>query len=120
MTTSKIRIYSLLHALAVVGYVVAIGYFINFISSLQTNFNGPWAIVPFLLLLTFSVAFMGVAIFGRPVYLFVSGYKKESIQFALYTIAFVFILTVLVFSAMALFRPLTSNAITSTSTSTDR
>ncbi|KPJ85851.1 hypothetical protein AMJ57_01580 [Parcubacteria bacterium SG8_24] len=49
--------------------------------------------VALLLLLVFSVAVVGVLIFGRPVWLYLQGAKKESVRLLLLTLAFLFVIT---------------------------
>lgn len=46
-----------------------------------------------LLLLVLSVAVMGVLIFGKPLMLYLDGAKKEGVKLLLYTIGFLFIMT---------------------------
>lgn len=105
MSKSKIIVHSLAHAAGVLLYIVAIYFFIN---AMQTWF-GPgdpsWAPIAFLLLLVFSAATMAVLIFGRPVYLFLSGAKKEGIHFLSYTLGWIFLIFIIFIACMWKFSP---------------
>ncbi|NIM46902.1 MAG: hypothetical protein GTN40_01955 [Candidatus Aenigmarchaeota archaeon] len=50
--------------------------------------------VAFLLLFTLSAAVVGGLVLGKPIYLFLSGQKKESLKTALYTVGWLFIITI--------------------------
>lgn len=98
MPKSKIVLFSLLHALGVVVYIVGIRYAIELSSNLFTGSAEFSGFILVLLLLVFSVAVMAVLVFGRPVYLFLNGMKSEAIKFLLYTLGWMFVLLVIVFS----------------------
>jgi len=98
MSKSKIIFYSLLHALGVLAYIVAIGLFIQALNTILPGPDGFGTIIPVLLLLVFSAAVMAILVFGRPVYLFLNGMKTESIYFLGYTMIWLLIIIIVVFS----------------------
>lgn len=88
---------SLLYALGVVVYI-------SFVAIIL--FNGPsffgremqiFGSIAFLLLFVLSAAIMGLLIFGRPIYLFLHNYRKESITLLLYIIGELVLVTLIVF-----------------------
>ena len=98
MVKSKIVLHSLGHALLVLGYISLVAFFIN---SLQGRFPAQdqlWMPISILLLIVFSVAVMAVLVFGRPVLLFLNGDKREAIHFFAYTLGWIFLLLIIVFS----------------------
>lgn len=56
------------------------------------NVTGP---ISFLLLFVLSATITGSLVLGRPVLMYLDGQKKEAIQLVLYTIGWLFLLTVL-------------------------
>ncbi len=66
----------------------------------MTNFSGPFFV---LLLLTFSVALMGVLVFGKPVKLYLDGDKKEAVKFLLATLGWLLLILILVGIALIIF-----------------
>ena len=58
----------------------------------------------FLLLFVLSAAVVGSLIFGRAFYYFFSGKQKESVQIAVYSIGWLFLLTVLVLSVLVIIK----------------
>ena len=102
MEKSKIIIYSAIHALGVLAYIFAVVYILQNVETLFSGLPDMFAAVPMLLLLVFSVALMGVLVFGRPVYLFMNGSKRQAIEFLIYTLGWIFIILILVFGLIAL------------------
>ena len=105
MQKSKIIVYSLIHALAVLGYIIGIGYGIEKGSEIFMYVGEFGGFVPMLMLFVFSAAVMAILVFGRPVYLFIGGLKREGIEFLVYTMGWILILIILCFSYMALSQP---------------
>jgi len=87
---------SLLHALAVIAYIVIVVFIINSMGPVfEDQSDDFWTPVLFLMLFVVSAAITGTLVLGRPAYLYFNDQKKESIQFLVYTICwlFVFMLT---------------------------
>jgi hypothetical protein len=96
------KLKSLLHALAVLVYVVLVALLMNNGEKLFGNMNGLWGPVAFLLLFTVSAAVTGLLVLGRPIYLFLNGNKKEALQFLFYTLGWLVIITLVVFIGLLL------------------
>lgn len=107
MTKSKIVLYSLGHAAAVLGYIILVVFLITnlekYFADTPDTFMAP---ISMLLLLVLSVSVMAVLIFGRPAYLFLNNAKKEAYYFLGYTMGwlllFVIIAFIVVFSVTSL------------------
>jgi membrane protease YdiL (CAAX protease family) len=103
MQKSKIIGYSFLHALGIAAYIIGVVSLLR----LATSFNFGQQneiLVPILMLLmlVFSVGVMAIAVFGRPVYLFVGGFRREALEFLIYTLFWVFVILTLVASIILL------------------
>lgn len=104
MSNSKLTLQGFLFSLGVVAYVFLVVLVMKNGDTLfgaTNNLLGPMAI---LLLFTVSAAITGSLVFGRPIYLFLNGLKKEAVTLALYTIGFLFLETILVLFGLALFK----------------
>lgn len=102
MKNSKLIFISLLNALGTAVYIVAVSFIIRNgekIFGKMENFLGP---VAFLLLFVLSAAVTGALILGRPVILYFEDKKNEAIKLFLYTIVWLFIITLAVL-AMQIF-----------------
>lgn len=81
MTKNKMLGFSLAHAVGAMAYISAVAWFFTNMEKLlgadgkPDNIGAPIAILS---LLVFSVAVMGVLIFGRPVMLYLDNQKKAS------------------------------------------
>jgi len=105
MERSKIIVYSLIHALCILAYVLVLASFVDYAESLFLAMPSPLQTLPFLLILVFSAAINGLLVFGRPLHLYFSGFKKEGIQFLLYTLGFLLIIIVLMFAWFTMSNP---------------
>jgi len=95
---------------ALLGVVSTIVY-IGLVATLMVNgdklfgqmdgFLGP---MMFLMLFVLSALIVGLSLLGRPIYLFMTGMKKESLLVLGYTVLLFFILTVLGFGIFAISR----------------
>ncbi len=95
MNKSKLIKYSLINSLAVTVYVAIVGSLMYY--GPQRFIPTPTVLVPitFLLLFVLSAAVVGLLIFARPVLLYFTGQKKESISLVLYTIGCLAIITII-------------------------
>jgi hypothetical protein len=86
-------------------YVFGISQFLNYAGKI---FDGPGneylAPFGFLLLLSLSVAVMGSLIFGQAVILFLDNKKSESIKAAMYSVGWLFVITLAVFAALIIIK----------------
>ena len=98
MNKQKIILYALINALGTVIYVTLVANFMFFLENShrlqEDTVLGP---IAFLLLLVLSVAATGMLVFGRPVYWYLDGFKKASVELIVYTLGFLLLFTVLIF-----------------------
>jgi len=102
MNKKQIILNSLLHALAVVAYVVIIAFIMNAGNELFSSANQIHTSIGILLLFTVSAAITGLLVFGRPVYLFLNGQKPEAVKFLFFTLGWLFCMTIIFLSTLAL------------------
>ncbi len=92
---------SLIHSLAVVAYVSLVGLLMNngeaLFGDIDSAFLGP---VAMLLLFCVSAAVVGLLVFGRPIYLFLTGLRREGIVFMFYTIGWLAIELITLLSSL--------------------
>ncbi len=101
MKPSKLALHSLLHALGVAVYsmlVASLMFNAESIFGKMNNFFGPATI---LMLFVLSAAIVGLLIFGRPVYMYLEGQKKDAVLFVMYTVCWLTIFTVAALSIIA-------------------
>ena len=95
--SSKLCWQSLAHSLGVFVYIVIVALIMSNGDKLfgkMTNFWGP---IAFLLLFVFSALVTSSLVLGRPVYLYFDGKKEEAVKLFLYTIGWLFGITLVVF-----------------------
>ncbi|MDO8602105.1 MAG: hypothetical protein Q7R62_03205 [bacterium] len=99
---NKTILHSLGHAVLVFLYVSGVVWII---SHGEAIFGGEpesvWVPIMMLMLLVLSVAVMGALVLGRPILLYLSGAKSEALRFFVYTLAWIFVIMLVVFA----FRP---------------
>jgi hypothetical protein len=86
MSTKKLCLLSLIHALLASLYIFLVSLLLQNGETIFESEKNLFIPVFMLSLLTFSVAFMGVLIFGRPIKLYLDNHKKESINFLIATL----------------------------------
>lgn len=59
--------------------------------------------VAMLLLFVFSASITSLLFFGRPILLYLAGFKKEGVRLVFYTLGFLFAITACVFLVLLLF-----------------
>ncbi len=83
---------------------IYIGLIANLMSYAEKNFSGPdtsLSAMAFLLTFVISAAIMALLIFGRPVTWYLDNHKKQAVQLAAYTIAFLIIIAVIIFVVLS-------------------
>ncbi|MDD4333153.1 MAG: hypothetical protein PHT51_03505 [Patescibacteria group bacterium] len=93
MSNSKLVKFGLLHSTLALAYIFLIALFFNNAQKMFGDGKNFFIPIFMLLLLVLSVAVMGVLIFGKPLMLYLDGAKKEGVKLLLYTIGFLFIMT---------------------------
>lgn len=98
MTKNQMFGYSLGHAAGAMLYISAIAWLLSNAKNLFGEAEAViWVPIAMLSLLTFSVAVMGVLIFGRPVMLYLNSQKKEAMNFLFHTLGWLLVGVFLVF-----------------------
>lgn len=92
-----LNLQSFLHSLGVVFYIIIVAFLMINGNSWFGNMNHVLGPIAFLMLFTLSAAIVGLLVFGRPVYLFLNGQKKEALSFMFHTIAFLFVEAIIIF-----------------------
>lgn len=87
MQSKHIVAHSFFHALSVGAYVFIIVQIITGIGQIGPEDAGIIAPITFLMLLVLSVAVVGMLIFGRPLFMYLDGQKREGVSMAIATIA---------------------------------
>jgi hypothetical protein len=93
---------SALSAFGVFLYVTVISMFLWNIDNIFSGVDSFLAPMIMLLLLVISVTVVGLLIFGRPVYMFLNGSKRQAVTLIFYTVVWLFAITaasLIVFSA---------------------
>lgn len=104
MNNFKLLYQSFLFSIGVIAYIALVSIVMQNAVALFGKMQDIWGPVAFLMLFVVSAAICGLLVFGRPVYLFLNGQKREGVKLALYTIGFLFIETVIVLAVLALAR----------------
>ena len=94
---------SAINSLGVVVYVAVVSWLMingdKIFGSMQgNNLFGPML---FLMLFVVSATIVGLLVLGRPAYLFLNGDKKQAVTLLLYTVGWLFAITVLGFLSFA-------------------
>ena len=97
MDNKKIIQWSFVNSVGVVIYVALVATIMQNgekIFGEMKNFAGP---IAFLLLFVFSALVTGLLVLGRPVYLFLDGFKKEAVKMLIYTVGWMFAVMLSIF-----------------------
>ncbi len=103
MKKSKIFLYAFLDAFGIFAYIAVVSLVMNNAEKLFGPASQFWAAVAMLLLFVFSASATGLLFFGRPVYLYLQGFKKEGIKLIFYTLGILCLFVLSVFLYLALF-----------------
>ncbi|MFH1509442.1 MAG: hypothetical protein ABIE68_04725 [bacterium] len=101
MTIQKITGQSLLHALGVALYIFLIAQIMFSMESVMGKIDDSWGFMIMVMIFTVSAAITGSLVVFRPVYLYMEGQKKEGVQFLLYTIGWLFLITLITLIILA-------------------
>ncbi len=85
-------------ALSVAAYTLVIALIFIIMEDYQPNLDNEFIAFPFfLILLVFSVAYCGVAIFGLPAYLIIQGDKELGLKILFSTLGWIMIFMIIFF-----------------------
>lgn len=104
MDNKKLIKYAFLHSLGALAYVTAVATIMQNGAKIfgeKDNFFSP---VAFLLLFVLSASVVGALVLGRPILLYLDGFKKEAVKLFGYTVSWLFGITVAVFAILLLLR----------------
>ncbi len=104
MKTSKLLLAALLNSLGASVYIAAVVLLMINAQKFFGPANNFLGSVVILLLFVLSATVVGLLILGRPAYLYFNDLKKEGIVLLLYTIAFLFVITIVAFLVLALLK----------------
>jgi hypothetical protein len=93
---------ALINSVLAIGYIALVATFMNKAEDMFGPANEFMAAITMLSLLVFSVALMGILVFGRPVMWYLDNNKKEAVKLLLWTVGFIFVAPV-VFLAILIF-----------------
>ena len=95
--------YAVINSLGTAAYIVLV---VSLIFFLGNKFSGGdetiFIPIAMLMLLVFSVAFVGSLIFGRPIIWYLNGKKKEALSLLFYTMGIFFAITLIAFLLLIL------------------
>lgn len=100
MKNSKLILYALISSIGTVLYVFGVALFMSNIESIfgrlekPDDFRAPLAMILFFI---FSAAVTASLVLGKPILLYLDGFKKEAIKLLFYTLVFLFIAILTVF-----------------------
>lgn len=95
MNKSKIMLYAFINSIGTLVYVSLVSFIImngEKIFGKMNNLMGP---IAFLLLFVLSATITGALVIDRPIYLYLNDLKKEAAQMFLFTVGWLFVITVL-------------------------
>jgi hypothetical protein len=103
MKNSKLLSYSLLHALGVLAYVLAISWFLSNIEKIFNNGKPDNFLAPavMLILLVISATITGTLVLGRPILLYLENQKAEAIKMLSYTVGWLAIIAMIILVGIA-------------------
>jgi hypothetical protein len=88
-----IRIKAFINSLLTSLYIIAIGLFLYFGTTIKLGRNSFIAPIAMLFLFVFSAALTSFLLLGKPAQMYIDGNKKEALSLVTYTLGFFFIST---------------------------
>lgn len=104
MTKNKIIKYALIHAVCAMAYISLVALIMSNGDKLFGKEDTLLTVVAFLLVFVISAAVMGLLIFGKPILMYLNDFKKEAVSLLFYTIGFLILIAVIVFSILIITR----------------
>jgi len=102
MKKNQIIKYGLGEAAIAIAYIVLVVTLMNNGEALFGQGEAFIGGVAMLLLLVFSVAVMGLTIFGRAILWYLDGHKKEALTLVAYKLGFLFVILVIILAGLVL------------------
>ena len=100
MKNSKLLLWSVINSLAAFVYIALVGWLMFNGGKIFADVSSFWAPVALLLLFVVSATIVGALVLGRPIYLYLGGFKKEAVKLLVYTVICLLVITIIVFLRM--------------------
>ena len=100
---TRIVKYATINSFLTALYVVLVALFISSLSSGFDEVDSLIVPIAMLMLLVFSVAFVGSLIFGRPILWYIEGKKKDAVKLLICTLGIFFLITIVAFLFLIVF-----------------
>ena len=103
MKNYKLAYYAAIQSLGVFIYTSGVAWFFFNGNKLFGENNSFWQPLSMLLLLVVSAAITGSLVFGKTIFLYLEGLKKEAVKLLIYTVISLFLITSIAFTLAILF-----------------
>ncbi len=103
MKKTNIALAGLVDALGVVAYTAIVAYIMLNAPQAFGNMRDVWGPIAFLMLFVLSATVVGSLVFGRPVYVYFEGKKKEAVELFIFTLCFLTLATFGMLIGMSLY-----------------
>ena len=91
----NLKLKALLNALLTTAYITVVALIMQNGEKVFGEMNNMLGPIAFLLLFVLSAAITGSLVLGKPILMYLEGNKKEAIKLFLYTIGWIFVLTII-------------------------
>ena len=98
--------YAFINAFGTALYVMLVVLGISSLQSIVSSKDTVLAPIAALMLFVCSAGITGFLVFGRPVILYLDGKKKEALSLLGYTLAILFVITMIIFLLLIVFNPI--------------
>jgi hypothetical protein len=104
MTQSKLIKISLVNSIVAALYISAVAPLMSNGQKLFGNTNGVFGGIAILMLFVISAAVMGFTILGKPLMMYLDGFKKEALKLFYLTITWLVLIAAMVFICLVIFK----------------
>jgi hypothetical protein len=104
MTQAKLIKISLVNSIIAALYISAVALLMSNGQKLFGNTNGVFGGIAILMLFVISAAVMGFVILGKPLMMYLDGFKKEALKLFYLTIAWLALIAAMVFIGLVIFK----------------
>lgn len=109
MEKAKLFYFSIISSFATFIYVVLVAWIMTNGDKIFGQANTLLGPVAFLLLFVVSATIVGLLVLGKPITLYLEGFKKEAVRLLVYTVICLIIITALALLAMMVVNSLAGN-----------
>ena len=104
MKNSKLITSSLINSLGVLIYTSAVAWIMSHGEKIFGNNQTFWMPVALLLLFVLSATITGALVLGKPIIFYLEDQKKDAVKLLAYTVGWLFIFTLIIFTVLALLK----------------